>query len=174
MSDTQAHTEKAFPFSFNSSEFATLGKKQIEAFVTAQTEMLDELQEANRHWLDRFQSRICVQALKRAHDSRRHGGVARLGDALFPDAGRGRQAFCRRYPQVHGNWCAVVRERADGSGVRKRSRPRRRPRPPHAIGSISIFYYRGVRRRGWRDRRKVLLRMLMRQRSRAARAYPDG
>jgi CRISPR/Cas system-associated endonuclease Cas1 len=56
MSDTQAHTEKAFPFSFNSSEFATLGKKRIEAFVTAQTEMLDELQEANRHWLDRFQS----------------------------------------------------------------------------------------------------------------------
>ena len=58
MSDTRAHTEKAFPFSFNSSEFATLGKKQIEAFVTAQTEMLDELQEANRHWLDRFQSEV--------------------------------------------------------------------------------------------------------------------
>src|SRR5262249_35250237 len=50
------HTEKAFPFSFNSSEFATLGKKRIEAFVTAQTELFEELQEANRHWLDRFQS----------------------------------------------------------------------------------------------------------------------
>jgi Phasin protein len=56
MSETQTHTEKAFPFSFDTSEFASLGKKRIEAFVNAQTELFDELQEANRHWMDRFQS----------------------------------------------------------------------------------------------------------------------
>ena len=48
--------EKAFPFSFDTSEFAALGKKRMEAFVNAQTELLDEIQEANRRWMDRFQS----------------------------------------------------------------------------------------------------------------------
>lgn len=49
-------TEKPFAFSFDSSELAALGKKRMEAFVNAQTELLGELQEANRRWLDRFQS----------------------------------------------------------------------------------------------------------------------
>ena len=40
MSETQTHTEKAFPFSFDTSEFAALGKKRMEAFVNAQTELL--------------------------------------------------------------------------------------------------------------------------------------
>jgi Phasin protein len=48
--------EKAFPFSFDTSEFAALGKKRMEALVNAQTELLDEIQEANRRWMDRFQS----------------------------------------------------------------------------------------------------------------------
>ena len=56
MTETQTHTEKAFPFSFDTSEFAALGKKRIEAFVNAQAELLDEIQETNRHWMDRFQS----------------------------------------------------------------------------------------------------------------------
>ena len=56
MTETQTHTEKAFPFSFDTSEFAALGKKRIEAFVHAQAELLDEIQETNRHWMDRFQS----------------------------------------------------------------------------------------------------------------------
>src|ERR1700751_1257205 len=69
MSDTETHAERTegiyaersradqpFPFSFNSSELAALGKKRMEAFVNAQTELLDEIQEANRHWMDRFQS----------------------------------------------------------------------------------------------------------------------
>ena len=43
MSETQTHTEKAFPFSFDTSEFAALGKKRMEAFVNAQTELLDEI-----------------------------------------------------------------------------------------------------------------------------------
>jgi CRISPR/Cas system-associated endonuclease Cas1 len=33
-----------------------LGQKRMEAFVNAQTELLDEVQEANRRWMDRFQS----------------------------------------------------------------------------------------------------------------------
>jgi hypothetical protein len=37
-------------------EFAAMGKKRIEEFVHVQTELLDELQETNRHWLDRMQS----------------------------------------------------------------------------------------------------------------------
>jgi hypothetical protein len=53
---TYTHTEKAFPFSFDTSEFAALGKKRIEAFVNAQAELLEEIQETNRHWMDRFQS----------------------------------------------------------------------------------------------------------------------
>jgi hypothetical protein len=52
----KAGAEKAFPFSFDTSEFATLGQKRMEAFVNAQTELLDEIQEANRRWMDRFQS----------------------------------------------------------------------------------------------------------------------
>jgi hypothetical protein len=36
-------------------EFLELGKKRIEAFVEAQTELLDKLQEHNRQWLDRWQ-----------------------------------------------------------------------------------------------------------------------
>jgi Phasin protein len=69
MSDTETHAERTegiyaersradqpFPFSFNSSELAALGKKRMEAFVNAQTELLDEIQEANRRWMDRFQS----------------------------------------------------------------------------------------------------------------------
>jgi hypothetical protein len=37
-------------------EFAAIGKKRIEDFVLVQTELLDELQETNRHWFDRMQS----------------------------------------------------------------------------------------------------------------------
>jgi CRISPR/Cas system-associated endonuclease Cas1 len=66
MSETQTFTEgtkagstrtdRPFPFSFDNSEFTALGKKRMEAFVSAQTELFDEIQEANRRWMDRFQS----------------------------------------------------------------------------------------------------------------------
>lgn len=52
----RTRTDKSFPFSFDTSEFAALGKKRMEAFVNVQSELLDEIQEANRRWLDRFQS----------------------------------------------------------------------------------------------------------------------
>jgi hypothetical protein len=63
MTETQTHTtnpfslaDKAFPFSFDRGEFAALGKKRMETFVNVQNELLEEIQEVNRHWLDRFQS----------------------------------------------------------------------------------------------------------------------
>lgn len=37
-------------------EFAAMGKKRIEEFSKAQTELLDKLQETNRHWIERVQS----------------------------------------------------------------------------------------------------------------------
>ena len=56
MSANQSHTESAFPFSFQASDFAVFGKKRVETFANAQTELLDEFQAANRYWMDRFQS----------------------------------------------------------------------------------------------------------------------
>src|SRR5579872_175025 len=49
-------TDKIFPFAFDAHEFATLGKKRMEHFVHVQTELLDDFQASNRHWLDRIQS----------------------------------------------------------------------------------------------------------------------
>jgi hypothetical protein len=58
MTDTQthAHAHKSFPFLLDTGELAALGKKRIGDFVRAQTELLDGFQEANRHWLERFES----------------------------------------------------------------------------------------------------------------------
>jgi hypothetical protein len=58
MTDTHTHTspEKTFPFLLNTGELAALGKKRMGDLMRVQTEFLDELQETNRHWLDRIQS----------------------------------------------------------------------------------------------------------------------
>jgi uncharacterized damage-inducible protein DinB len=56
MAGTHSSPDKNFPFLLDTSEFAAFGKKRIGEFVQAQTELLDEIQEANRHWLDRIQS----------------------------------------------------------------------------------------------------------------------
>jgi hypothetical protein len=56
ISPDKASPDKAFPFVLNTGELAALGKKRIGEFVRVQTELLDEIQEANRHWLDRFES----------------------------------------------------------------------------------------------------------------------
>ena len=37
-------------------EFAEVGKKRVEEFVNAQTELVEKLQEMNRQWFDRAQS----------------------------------------------------------------------------------------------------------------------
>jgi uncharacterized damage-inducible protein DinB len=42
--------------SAKSQEFAEMGRKRIEDFVNAQTELLGHLQEANREWMERMQS----------------------------------------------------------------------------------------------------------------------
>lgn len=46
------------PFNFNLApeELTALSRKRMEDFVNAQTELLNELQEANREWLDRIQT----------------------------------------------------------------------------------------------------------------------
>lgn len=101
MTETQIQTDKPFPFSFDSGEFAALGKKRFEAFVNAQTELLDEIQEANRHWMDRFQSEADLaseyasklSATRTIPDAM--GGVARLGGALSADAGGRRKTSGR-------------------------------------------------------------------------------
>lgn len=41
-------------------EMAEMGKKRIENFVDAQRELLNQLQETNRQWLDRMQSEAKV------------------------------------------------------------------------------------------------------------------
>ena len=44
--------EKSSPLNLIPAEFAALGRKRIEDFVHAQTELVDELQKANRQWFD--------------------------------------------------------------------------------------------------------------------------
>jgi hypothetical protein len=39
---------------------AEMGKKRIENFVDAQRELLNQVQETNRQWLDRMQSEVKV------------------------------------------------------------------------------------------------------------------
>jgi hypothetical protein len=56
MSEIHTSPDKAFPFVLNTGELAALGKKRFGEFVRVQTELLDEFQEANRHWLDRLES----------------------------------------------------------------------------------------------------------------------
>jgi hypothetical protein len=59
MAQKQSHseqTESMFPFNFLPGEFAAMGKKNVENFVTAQTELLNTLQRSNREWLNRVQS----------------------------------------------------------------------------------------------------------------------
>jgi hypothetical protein len=53
---TDAAPHRPFPFLLDTGEFAALSKKRIGDFVRTQTELLDGFQEANRHWLDRFES----------------------------------------------------------------------------------------------------------------------
>jgi hypothetical protein len=48
--------DRSFPFGLDTGELAALSRKRIDEFVRAQTELLEDIQEANRHWLDRIQS----------------------------------------------------------------------------------------------------------------------
>jgi hypothetical protein len=54
-SPDETYPDKAFPFVLNTGELAALGKKRLGEFVRVQTELLDEIQEANRHWLRRIE-----------------------------------------------------------------------------------------------------------------------
>jgi Phasin protein len=55
----EAHTErvdKTALFNLMPAEFTAMGKKRVEEFTKAQTELLDKLQETNRKWFERMQS----------------------------------------------------------------------------------------------------------------------
>lgn len=59
MAQKEARTEQAekFPlFNFATADFAVTAKRQIEAVTKAQSETLDNFQEMNQQWLDRFQA----------------------------------------------------------------------------------------------------------------------
>ena len=48
--------EKSAPPSLMPAEFAAMGKKRVDEFVSMQTELLNKLQETNRQWFERAQS----------------------------------------------------------------------------------------------------------------------
>src|ERR1700730_5881338 len=56
MSEIHTFPDKTVPFLLNTGELAALGKKRIGELVRVQTEFLDKIHEANRHWLDRIES----------------------------------------------------------------------------------------------------------------------
>jgi hypothetical protein len=50
----------AAPIFLTVPEITEMGKKRIENFVDAQRELLNQMQETNRQWLDRMQSEVKV------------------------------------------------------------------------------------------------------------------
>ncbi len=59
MAQKESHaerTEKSSLPNLMPTEFAELGKKRIEEFVNTQKELVEKLQEMNRHWFDRAQA----------------------------------------------------------------------------------------------------------------------
>lgn len=53
----QAQTEKSSLFNLAAPmEFAAIGKKQIEGFASAQSELFEKFEETRRDWLDRVQA----------------------------------------------------------------------------------------------------------------------
>ena len=62
MPHKESYTDRAEKSAPNllSSEFATMGKKSIEELLNAQTELLKNLQETNRHWLEIVQSETAL------------------------------------------------------------------------------------------------------------------
>jgi hypothetical protein len=59
MAQRESHSERTEKSSSSNpipSELAAAGKKRIDEFINLQTELLTELQETNRRWLDRAQS----------------------------------------------------------------------------------------------------------------------
>lgn len=57
MAKKETHTERPEESAgLVPAQFAAMGKKQIDEFVKMQAELLDQLQETNRQWLDRAKS----------------------------------------------------------------------------------------------------------------------
>ena len=56
MAQNESQTEKSPLFNLASGEFAAIGKKQLEGFASAQSELLEKFEQSRRQWLDRIQS----------------------------------------------------------------------------------------------------------------------
>jgi Phasin protein len=59
MAQKEAHTERTEKFPLSNlvpAQFAAMGRERIQAFVKAQTEVLDQLQETNRQWFESVHS----------------------------------------------------------------------------------------------------------------------
>jgi hypothetical protein len=55
MPQTESYTDRA-----EKSQFATMGKKNIEELLNVQAKLFENLQETNRHWLERVQSEAAL------------------------------------------------------------------------------------------------------------------
>lgn len=63
MVQKEAHTERTEKSSLPNlipTEFAAMGKKRFDELVAAQTQRMEALQEANRHWFDRMQAGLSL------------------------------------------------------------------------------------------------------------------
>lgn len=63
MAQKEPHTERTEKFSLPNlipAEFAAMGKKRFEELAAMQTERMEKLQEANRHWFDRMQAELTL------------------------------------------------------------------------------------------------------------------
>lgn len=56
MAQNETQTGKSPLFNLAPEEIASLGKKQLEGFAHAQSELLEKFEESRRQWLDRIQS----------------------------------------------------------------------------------------------------------------------
>ena len=54
--ESQSKRAGASALSSMPAEFAAAGRKRMEEFTRAQTELIDRLQQANRQWIERMQS----------------------------------------------------------------------------------------------------------------------
>jgi hypothetical protein len=52
----ESQTEKSPLFNIAPGEFAAIGKKQLEGFANAQSELLEKFEQSRRQWVDRMQS----------------------------------------------------------------------------------------------------------------------
>ena len=56
MAQQESQTEKSQLFNIAPEQFAAIGKKQLEGFASAQSELLEKFEQSRRQWMERVQS----------------------------------------------------------------------------------------------------------------------